>query len=316
VDRFESMAIFAKVVDGGSFTGAAKRLKSSASMVSQHVKELEERLGVRLLNRTTRKISLTEVGRAYYERCTRLLADLEEAEHAAGEMQVAPRGELRVHAHLAFGTLHLAPAVADFIAQFPEISVELILSDRMVDLIEEGIDVAVWSPFGMLPNSSLIVRQLAPSQVVVCGAPIYFEKHGVPRTPAELANHNCLTLTASYYHAWTFTEADGTALEISPKGNLRSNSAAVLLAAALAGHGLIYLPTFGLGEALQSGRLRTVLDDFVAPPLMLRAVYLHSRHLSAKVRVFIDFLVARFGREPAWDKWRPARRKQSAAENA
>jgi DNA-binding transcriptional LysR family regulator len=314
LDRFDNMRVFAKVVESASFTGAAARLGISASMVSQHVKELEERLGARLLNRTTRKVSLTETGRAYYERCTRLLGDLEETEQAVSDMHAAPCGELRVNAAPSFGILQLAPAIADFTARFPAISVELMLSIRIADLIDEGFDVAVW--VGELPDSSLIARQLAPCRMVVCGAPSYLEKHGTPRTPADLSTHNCLTVAVtglSYYRAWHLTAADGTALNISPMGNVRTNSAAVLKVAALAGHGLVCLPTYLVGDALQSGRLVTVLDDYTAPPLALRALYPHNRHLSAKVRAFVDFLAARFGGEPPWDSWCRASRNQSAS---
>jgi DNA-binding transcriptional LysR family regulator len=277
-------------------------------MVSQHVKELEERLAARLLNRTTRKVSLTETGRAYYERCKRLLADLDETEQAVRDMHAAPRGELRINATPTFGILQLAPAIADFTTRFPAISVELILSERIVDLIEEGFDVAV--RVGELPDSSLIARQLAPCRIVVCGAPSYFERHGRPRTPVDLTNHNCLTVAGtglSYYSVWHLTAADGTAVTVSPSGNLRTNSGAVLIVAALAGHGLACLPTYLAGDALQAGRLVTVLDDYMGPPLPLRALYPHSRYLSAKTRAFVDFLAARFGQEPPWDSWcRPA----------
>jgi DNA-binding transcriptional LysR family regulator len=313
VDRFDNMRVFAKVVESASFTAAAARLGISASMVSQHVKELEERLGARLLNRTTRKVSLTETGRAYYERCARLLADLEETEQAVSDMHAAPRGELRINATPSFGILQLAPAIADFTARFPGISVELMLSERLVDLVAEGFDVAV--RVEEPPDSSLIARQLAPCRMVVCGAPRYFEKHGTPRTPADLAIHNCLTVAVtglSYYRTWHLTAADGTALNISPIGNLRTNSGAVLKVAALAGHGLVCLPTYLVGDALQSGRLVTVLDDYTAPPLALRALYPHNRHLSAKVRAFVDFLAARFEQEPPWDSWCRASRQQSA----
>jgi len=312
VDRFDNMRVFAKVVESASFTGAAVRLGISASMVSQHVKKLEERLGARLLNRTTRKVSLTETGRAYYERCMRLLADLEETEQAVSDMHAIPRGELRVNAAPTFGIVQLAPAIADFTARFPAISVELMLSIRIADLIDEGFDVAVW--VGELPDSSLIARQLAPCRMVVCGAPSYFEKHGTPRTPDDLTTHNCLTVAVTglpYYRVWRLTSTDGTALNISPIGNLRTNSGAVLKVAALAGHGLVCLPTYLVGDALQSGRLVTVLDDYIAPPYMLRALYPHNRHLSAKVRAFVDFLASRFGREPPWDSWCRPSRKQS-----
>jgi DNA-binding transcriptional LysR family regulator len=307
MDRFDSMRVFAKVVESGSFAGAAARLDISASMVTLHVKELEERLGVRLLNRTTRKVGLTETGRAYYERCTRLLADLEETEQAVSDMHAAPRGELRVNATPTFGILQLAPAMADFTTRFPAISVELMLSMRMVDLIEEGFDVAV--RVEELPDSSLIARQLAPCRMVVCGAPSYFEKHGTPRTPDDLTTHNCLTVAVTglpYYRAWHLTSADGTALNISPIGNLRTNSGAVQIVAAIAGHGLACLPTYLVGDALQSGRLVTVLDDYMGPPYTLRALYPHNRYLSAKVRAFVDFLAARFGQEPPRDSWRRA----------
>jgi DNA-binding transcriptional LysR family regulator len=313
MDRFDSMRIFAKVVESSSFAGAAARLDISASMVTLHVKQLEQRLGVRLLNRTTRKVSLTETGRAYYERITRLLADLEETEQAVSDMHAAPRGDLRVNATPTFGILQLAPAIADFTTRFSAISVELMLSEHTVDLIEEGFDVAV--RVGELPDSSLIARQLAPCRMVVCGAPSYFEKHGKPRTPADLTAHNCLTVARtglSYYRAWHLTAADGTAVNVSPTGNLRTNSGAVLIVAAVAGHGLVYLPTYLVGDALQSRRLMTALDDYMAPPLPLRALYPHNRYLSGKVRAFVDFLAARFGQEPPWDNWRRAPNEQSA----
>ena len=308
MDRFDNMRVFAKVVEAGSFTGAAARLDISASMVSQHIKELEDRLRARLLNRTTRRVSLTETGRAYYARCIRLLADLEETELAASDMHAAPRGELRVNATPSFGVLHLAPAIADFIARYPEISIDLMLSNQMADLIAEGFDVAV--RVEQLPDSSLIARHLAPCRFVVCGAPGYFERHGEPRTPADLTGHNCLSVGGpgvSYYRTWHLSAGDGTVLAVTANGTLRTNSGAALKSAALAGHGLVCLPTYLVGDALQSGQLVTVLDDYLAPPLPLRALYPHSRHLSAKVRAFVDFLAARFGGEPPWDQWRLTR---------
>jgi DNA-binding transcriptional LysR family regulator len=228
-------------------------------------------------------------------------------------MHAAPRGELHVNATPTFGILRLAPAMADFTTRFPAISVELMLSEHTVDLVGEGFDVAV--RVGELSDSSLIARQLAPCRVVVCGAPSYFEKHGKPRTPADLTAHNCLTVAGtglSYYRARRLMAADGTALNISPMGNLRTNSGAVLIVAAIAGHGLACLPTYLVGDALQSGRLVTVLDDYMAPPLPLRALYPHNRYLSAKVRAFVDFLAARFGQEPPWDSWRRTPGEQSA----
>ena len=302
MDRFESMRIFAKVVETSSFTTASAGLGISTSMVSQHVKLLEERLGARLLNRTTRRMSLTEVGRGYYDRCKRLLSDLEEAESAVGQMQVAPRGELRVNATPVFGVLHLAPAVADFTARFPSISVELMLSDRIVDIVDESFDLAV--RVEPLPDSSLVTRQIASCRMVICGAPAYFKKHGVPRTPADLADHNCLIFTGtSYMRSWHFVSPKGEVVDVSLKGNLKSNNAAVLLWAAKEGQGLVAVPDYMVvGEGLRAGDLRTVLDDYAAPPVTIRAVYPHGRHLSAKVRSFVDFLAERFGREPSWKR--------------
>lgn len=299
MDRFESMRIFAKVVEASSFTAAAATLGISTSMVSQHVKQLETRLGGQLLNRTTRRMSLTEVGRAYYERCKRLLSDLEEAEAAVGRMQVAPQGDLRVNATPVFGALHLAPAIADFTARYPSISIELMLSDRIVDLVDEGFDIAVRTE--PLPDSSLVARQIASCRIVICGAPAYFKKHGVPRTPDDLASHNFLVFTGtSYMRAWRLGSSKAETLEVPLRGNLRSNNAAVLLLGALTGQGLVGMPTYLVSDALQSGQLRTVLDEYAPPPLSIRAVYPHSRHLSAKVRAFVDFLAARFGRETQW----------------
>jgi len=297
VDRFESMRIFTKVVESGSFIGAATRLKLSPGMVSEHVKALEDRLGARLLNRTTRKLSLTETGRAYYESSTRILADLEEAEQAASDLQATPRGELRVNASPSFGTMHLAPAISDFTARFPAVSVELTVSDRMVDLIDEGFDLAV--RIEPLPDSSLIARQLAPVRLVICAAPSYIERYGAPRTPADLANHNCLTLTGPvHFQPWFMPGATDDPGEVVPSGSLRSNSALVLKCAALAGHGLICLPTYVTAEALRSGRLVAVLENYATPSFTLRALYPSNRHLSAKVRGFVDFLAERFGRSP------------------
>ncbi|MGZ5795002.1 MAG: LysR substrate-binding domain-containing protein [Croceibacterium sp.] len=312
MDRFESMRIFVKVVEANGFTPASASLGISTSMVSQHVKQLEERLGARLLNRTTRRTSLTEVGRAYYDRCKRLLLDLEDAESAVGKMQVVPRGDLRVNATPVFGAIHLAPAIADLTARFPLISVELMLSDRIVDLVDEGFDVAV--RVEPLPGSSLMTRQIASCRLVICGAPAYFKKHGVPQTPSDLANHNCLMFTgASYMRGWGLGSPKAESLEGPLKGNLRSNNAAVLLLGALSGQGLVGMPTYLVSDALRSGRLRTVLDDYAAPPLTIRAVYPHNRHLSAKVRTFVDFLAERFGRETQWDGYPKIRGGTTAA---
>ncbi|HUZ73772.1 MAG TPA: LysR family transcriptional regulator [Stellaceae bacterium] len=303
MDRFDGMMAFTKVVECGGFSSAARCLGLSVAAVTVRVQNLEARLGVRLLNRTTRKVGLTEVGRMYYERCSHLLADLEETERAATEQQAVPRGVLQLNASPSFGILHLAPAIAHFTARYPEVSVELILTDRMVNLIEEGFDLAVRAE--SVPDSSLIARRLAPCRTVVCGALSYLEKRGMPNTPADLAAHNCLILSTSPNAGeWVFTGPNGEEHRVRVSGSLRANNAGALVAAAVAEQGLILEQTCTVGAELTAGRLLPVLTDYTLPEAAIRAIYPHSRHLSAKVRTFVDFLLARFGHDPDWDEWR------------
>jgi DNA-binding transcriptional LysR family regulator len=299
VDNLTGMAIFARVVEARSFTAAAAALDLSKSAVSKQVARLEDRLGARLLNRTTRRLSLTEVGAAFYERCARILAEVEDAELAVGRLQDAPRGTLRINAPMSFGQLHLAPAVADFLNGHPGLAIDLTLNDRIVDLVEEGYDVAI--RISRLADSSLIARRLVPSRRVVCGSPAYFERHGVPRHPADLRRHNCLLY--SYLPSaeeWRFIGPDGPAA-VRVSGTLRANNGDALEAAMLTGLGVALQPTFIAGRDLQAGRLVAVMPDYVDESASVYAVYPHSRHLSAKVRAFIDFLAARFCPAPPWD---------------
>jgi DNA-binding transcriptional LysR family regulator len=296
------MTAFTKVVECGGFAGAARRLDLSPSAVTTRVQDLETRLGVRLLNRTTRRVSLTEVGRIFYDRCTQLLAGLEEAERAATERQEVPRGVLRLNASPSFGALHLAPAIARFTERYPEVSVELSLTDRIVDLVEEGVDLALRAE--PPPESSLVARKIAPCRTVVCAAPSYLERRGIPRTPPELAAHSCLVLSTSPdCGEWTFRGSGGEAHRVHVSGALRANSSAALVAAAAAGLGLILEQTCAVGADLTAGRLVPVLADYMLPAAAIHAVYAHSRHLSAKVRTFVDFLVARFAHDSDWDEW-------------
>jgi DNA-binding transcriptional LysR family regulator len=301
MDRLAAMEAFVRVVERGGFTAAAEDLRLSRAMVSKHVQDLEEHLGARLLNRTTRKVSLTEAGRVYYERSTQLLADLAETEGAVGELQAKPRGRLRVNAPVSFGALHLGAAVADYMAAHPEVTVELTLNDRVVDLVEEGYDLAV--RIARLADSSLIARRLAPCRMVVCASPDYLERTGRPRTPEDLPGHNCLGY--SYGQArdeWRFDGPDGPAA-VRVRGGFQANNGDVLRAAALRGAGLVLLPSFIVGTDLVSGGLVPVLPGYRVPELAIHAVYPPGRHLSAKVRSFVDFLVPRYGERPAWDAW-------------
>lgn len=303
MDRFTSLTIFARVVANGSFAAAARQLNMSPAAVSTHVQALEQRLGTRLLNRTTRSLALTEVGQVFYERSTHLLAELEETERLAGELQKAPRGRLRINVTPSFGDLHVAAAAADFSARHPDISIELIATSRFADLIEEGFDLAVRTE--PPPESSLIARRIAPVRLVVCGAPDYFDKHGMPQRPEDLAAHNCLRLSElSFRDEWCLTGADGKETWIPVTGTLRANTTVALRTAALRGQGLVLLPTFLVGDDLKAGRLVPALSGYAPADAAIRAMYPSSRHLSAKVRMFIDFLIERFGNDPAWDDWR------------
>ena len=305
MDRFTSMTIFVKVVEGNSFAAAARHFRLSPAMVSRHIQVLEERLGAQLLNRTTRRVSPTEIGQAYYQRCRQILADIEEADAAAGDLQAAPRGILKINAPHSFGVKHLAPVVADYLATYPGVSVELTLNDRYVDLIEEGFDLAV--RIGRLQDSSLIARRLASVRMVLCAAPEYVKKYGAPQRPQELTGHNCLVYTYSATPGqWHFTGPSGEEESVPVSGRLLANSGDVLKVAALKGEGIALEPTQIVGEELRSGQLVSLMPAFRPPEGAMYAVYPHSRHLSAKVRSFVDFLVIRFGRDAGSDGLAPA----------
>ncbi|UEM18909.1 LysR family transcriptional regulator [Skermanella mucosa] len=299
MDRLDDMCVFIRVVDARSFTLAAERLGLSKSAVSRRMADLENRLGARLLNRTTRSLSLTEVGRAFYDRCARIVADVEEAERAVADLHAQPRGTLRINAPMSFGMMHIAPAIAEFLRRHPGLEIDMDLNDRYIDLIEEGYDVAV--RIGRLRDSSLVARRLAPNRRVVVGSPAYFKAHGRPVDPDDLAGHNCLIYTnAPLADQWQF-RIDGEVRSVKVSGTLRVNNGEVLREAAVGGHGIAILPTFIIGEQIASGRLDVVLMDFVAGDSAVHAVYPHGRHLSPKVRVFVDFLAGRFGPVPYWD---------------
>ena len=302
MDRLTSLEVFVKVVESQSFAAAAREIGLSPAMVSKHIQALEERLGARLLNRTTRRLSLTEVGRGYFERARQLLADLEDADQAASDLQAAPRGLLKVNAPFSFGIRHVGPAVAAYLAAYPEVSIEIGLNDRYIDLLAEGVDLAL--RIGRLANSSLIARRLAPIRMVVCAAPAYLERHAAPRAPRDLADHNCLLYTyASTADEWRFIGPAGQDAVVRVSGRLLANNGDIIMSAALEGLGIALAPTFMAGEHVQARKLVTLLPGYAAPEGALYAVYPPGRHLSAKLRSFVDFLVKRFGEEPEWDRW-------------
>ena len=299
MDRVLGMTIFVKVVENSSFSAAARALNMSASTVTLHVQEIEERLGVRLLNRTTRHVSMTEAGHAYYDSCTRILADIDSAEQAAQELQSKPRGTLRLNAAPMIPAL-IAPVVADFTAQHPEVSLEMTVSARMVELVEEGFDLAL--RIIPIPDSSLIIRRLAGFRFTVCGAPGYLAQRGTPVELADLAAHNCLIFSDSPFgKEWRFFAEDGTEQGVPLSGNFRANSAEALRLAAVAGQGLMHAPRFLVADDLAAGRLVPVLTGFRTAELSINAIYPHRRHLSAKVRIFIDLLAEHFRKTAAWN---------------
>lgn len=292
MDRINAMTAFIKVVETGSFVGAAQQLRLSSTMVSKHVRELEDRLGVRLLHRTTRRVGLTEVGALFYERCSGLLGELDELECAASRLQTTPRGVLRISAPLAFGSLRIPTILAGFADLYPDVTVELILADRIVDVVEEGFDLAV--VVGDIPNSSYMTRLLGMAKAIVCAAPGYLARKGIPETPEDLTSHNCLTHAAPLMSkGWAFIGPDQKQHVVTVSGNFRTNSVTALLTAALNGQGVILTPTFMLDEVLKNGDLVALLGSYTTPGIPIRLVYPPGRYLSAKVRSFIDFLVSR-----------------------
>lgn len=291
MDRFEAMRIFCKVVELGSFAGAADRLNLSTSAVSRQVAQLEALLGAQLLQRTTRKLSLTENGQAYFERCLQLLADLEETEELIGSNTLHPRGTLRLSAPISFGASHLAPALAAFARQHPDMKFDVVLADRAVDLVEEGLDLAI--RVGALGSQNLVARRIGVTPGLVCASPDYLARHGMPQTPQDLLQHNCLSYAySSENNVWRFERPGAEAVRVKISGNIQANNGIVLGEFAAAGLGITRAPDFILGPFVASGRLQPILSDWPAPPLPIHAVYPSRRHLSAKVRSFVDFMQA------------------------
>lgn len=301
-DRLEEMATFVRVVEAGSLTGAARRLEVAKSAVSRRLAELEGRLGVQLLRRTTRTLHLTDAGHAFYQRCVRILADVDEAELAVSDVHGRLAGQLRVAAPLSFGIAHLQPAVEAFLAEHPDVRFDLDLDDRQVDLMAENFDLGI--RIAPLADSSLVARRLATVEHVVCASPDYLARHGTPATPAELAEHDCLTYAnAPESDAWHCTDAQGREQRIPVRSRLRANNGDLLREAAVAGLGVVFQPRFIVHRALAEGELVPILTDCDWSRVDAWALYPQTRHLSARVRAFVDFLVEWF-REPAWEAGR------------
>ena len=287
MDRLTSLTAFVRVVDSGGFSAAGRRLNMSTTMVSNHVQSLEDRLGARLLNRTARKVSLTEVGKAYYDRAVQILADLEQADDIAGALQSTPRGMLRVYTatHIV---QFVSPVVAEYLGAYPEAKVDLSIGERTIDLIDEGFDIAI--RLTPPPDSSLIVRSLATWRHVLCCSPDYFERHGRPQQLSELTDRNCIRHALYPYDEWRFVDRKGTPASVRVSGNLISNSGETLRRAALQGVGVCLAAGFLIADDLESGRLIRLLPEYRPVEFAMNAIYPHRHHLSAKVRSFIDLL--------------------------
>lgn len=294
MDKFDSIRAFTQVVTAGGFAAAAREMGLSRSQVNKLVIALENELGVQLLHRSTRVVTPTETGLAFYERCVEILASLEEAERSITQLHTEPRGRLRINAPMTFGTLHLAPALADFLVQYPDLEVQLTLNDRFIDPIEEGFDVTVRIA-KLQESASLIVHPLVVAQRVLCAAPSYLKMHGTPTHPSELHHHSCLHYgQLAVEDQWTLIGTEGEQT-ISVSGALCSNNGEVLRDAAVRGLGITLLPTFIVGQELQQGTLQIVLSDYHPPELSIAVIYPINRHLSTKIRLLVDFLQERFG---------------------
>jgi len=301
MDRFEDLRTFVAVVESGSFSRAAERMKVVKSAVSRRVSDLETRLGARLLNRTTRRLSLTETGRAFCERGKRILADMDEAENAVSSQHAALSGTLRVAAPLSFGIAHLAPAFNEFLALHASLDLDLDFNDRQVNVIEEGFDLAI--RIGRLADSSLVARRLAPIHHLVCASPAYLARYGVPRVPEDLTRHVGLRYAnVPERRVWRFRAATGEPYSVRVPCRLVTNNGDVLRDAAIAGLGLVVSPTFIVDEAVRAGRLVPLLVDQIWSETAAYALYPPGRQLSARVRALVDFLARRFGDHPYWDQ--------------
>jgi DNA-binding transcriptional LysR family regulator len=292
MDRLASITAFVRVAESGGFTAAARRLDLSTTTISSQVQALEDWLGVRLLNRTTRRVSLTDIGREYYERCTQILHELDEANEMASALQLTPRGQLRVHCHNAI-VRFIAPVAAAYIAENPGVSLDLRTGDQMIDLLEEGFDLAIRTM--LPPDSSLTVRRLAGWRHILSCSPAYLEKHPAPKSPADLGEHNCLRYAFyAFGDEWHFLDPAGKPALARVAGNLVTTSTEVLRRTALAGGGVLLAPPFLVHEDIEAGSLVRLLPDYQTVEFAIVAVYPHRRHLAAKVRVFIDALVKLF----------------------
>jgi DNA-binding transcriptional LysR family regulator len=301
MDRLRAYEVFVTVVSRGSFTRAADALETSPANVTRYVNELEAHLGTRLINRTSRKLSLTEGGETLYARCKSILDDVTETEGLVSAASVEPRGRLRINAPVSFGILHLAPLWPEFMRRYPRVELDVALIDRVVDIVDEGYDLAI--RISRTGSTNHAARKLATSRNIVCASPGYLERCGHPAAPADLAGHQCIGyLYASTGDEWQLIDSKGKAHAVKVNYHMRSNNGDTARAAALAGQGVIWQPTFLVGDDLRAGRLVQILPEYRLPDIDVLALYPSRRHLSAKIRAMIDFLAEAFGGVAPWDR--------------
>ncbi|MFL6657896.1 MAG: LysR family transcriptional regulator [Massilia sp.] len=301
MDRMKALEVFVEVVRKNGFARAADALDTSPANITRIIADLEAHLGTRLLNRSSRKMSLTDSGEGLYERAKVIVDDMAEIEAIASSSALQPRGLLRINAPLSFGVLHLAPLWPKFMALYPDVELQVALIDRVVDIVEEGYDLAV--RISRSGSSSHAARKLATSHNICCAAPAYLAQHGAPQVPADLRQHTCIGYSyAASADEWRFTDNTGQPVPVTVNCAMHANNGDTARAAALAGAGIIWQPTFLIGADLRAGRLVALLPDYHLPDIDVLAVYPSRRHLSAKVRVMIDFLAAEMGGIPPWDR--------------
>jgi DNA-binding transcriptional LysR family regulator len=296
------LAFFVQIVKEGTLSGAARELGVTPAAVSKRLARLEEAVGVPLLNRTTRRLSVTDAGELYYANALRILAELEDLERLLSQDRAAPKGLLRVNAPLGFGRTYITPIVSNFVKRYPEVEVQLQLSDHPLSLVDESYDIGI--RFGDVPDARVIATKIADNRRLVCAAPSYLKQHGVPRVPNDLARFNCIVLRQNdaAYGTWRFTRGRQTET-VKVRGTLSSNDGEVALNWALDGHGLLLRAEWDIAKYLRSGRLQIVLEDYATPPADIHAIYPEKHKLSPKVKVFVEFLAASFqgpaGTKPA-----------------
>ncbi|MGH1483182.1 MAG: LysR family transcriptional regulator [Geminicoccales bacterium] len=304
MNTLEGMNFLVEAVDSGSFSAAGRRLGLAPSSIARGIGALEDELGVRLLNRTTRSLSLTEAGRLYHERAQRILAEVEETNLSITQLEANPRGTLRLNVPSAFGRAHIAPMLPEFLSTFPDVMIDLSTTDAFIDPVEEGIDLVI--RIGELKDSSLVARKLAPNKRVICAAPDYFEHHGRPSMPDDLRGHNCLIYKRGNDRViWHLRDDGGITHDIAITGDVQTNNTEALRAIVLGGQGIAILPTWFVGDDVRNGRLEIVFEDYTVSPTALDtniyAVFPYNRHLSPKVRAFVDALLKRFTPIPPWE---------------